>query len=519
MPHQDLLPKNGQVLLSEPSAPTPLPTPDQLRWLRLASRPLLAELAAKHPTGDTQTDLVLTYIERRLFEPDFTIEAALLASGVRYKDFPRQFKKRLGQTPGVLVAQIRLATAAELLRTSNLKIHTIANLVGYKTSQGFQRAYSRHQGEAPKETRKNSTQPRKAESEHSPITIRFSDKKYKNVAWKVAQALWDEVEGLDSKEQAARMLEDLSWDGGELFEVARMRTKETRVYEPIKGDRAARLLIRLAETTGELDRMACAWIIASFAELNMRGIRAASSFLDQADRFNSRNSITLAHIRANRAYLLFLGAEKKQAIRNQMEIIQIYSSPTRKKEFERAMLFLAIYYSSVNSEEAERIYSWLLERKSDLEDEVRVELHGVMGSRFVDIALPDLARDHLQPLANYEIATRSPIRKGQILILKGRILSLEGKPDAAWKLISEVSNLLEAMSPIHQAELRLDCASIAAGTGRLDECMRFAETAYRDNRHFGKRAEAEKALQLIQSSEKQLLSRNIYPVQTQSRAS
>ena len=64
------------------------------------------------------------------------------------------FRKRLGTTPRDYLSQLRMQTAAELLRSGNMRIGRIAERVGYEDPLAFSHAFKRVFGVSPREYRK-----------------------------------------------------------------------------------------------------------------------------------------------------------------------------------------------------------------------------------------------------------------------------------------------------------------------------------------------------------------------------
>lgn len=68
--------------------------------------------------------------------------------------FIRHFQDKLGHSPAVLLADIRMTTAANALETSDNSTGAIAELVGYQSEAAFQRAFKQKKGVTPSQWRK-----------------------------------------------------------------------------------------------------------------------------------------------------------------------------------------------------------------------------------------------------------------------------------------------------------------------------------------------------------------------------
>ena len=67
------------------------------------------------------------------------------------------FRKQLGTTPRDYLSQLRMQTAAELLRSGNMRIGRIAERVGYEDPLAFSHAFKRAFGVSPREYRKQNS--------------------------------------------------------------------------------------------------------------------------------------------------------------------------------------------------------------------------------------------------------------------------------------------------------------------------------------------------------------------------
>lgn len=60
-----------------------------------------------------------------------------------------RFRRLLGRSPMRYLTEWRLQLAADLLRTSRMKLAAVAERVGYESEEAFSRAFRRHAGESP----------------------------------------------------------------------------------------------------------------------------------------------------------------------------------------------------------------------------------------------------------------------------------------------------------------------------------------------------------------------------------
>jgi AraC family transcriptional regulator, activator of mtrCDE len=75
-------------------------------------------------------------------------------SGMSRATLARQFREKLGRSPGDLLTDIRMTMAANELRRSSLSTGTVAETVGYQSEAAFQRAFKSHMGITPAQWRK-----------------------------------------------------------------------------------------------------------------------------------------------------------------------------------------------------------------------------------------------------------------------------------------------------------------------------------------------------------------------------
>ena len=103
-------------------------------WLLALREPIVAEaLALLHQQPAEKWTL------ERLAE-ELSVSRATLA---------RRFKQAVGEPPLTYLTQWRMDLAARRLRTSNDTVERIADEVGYASEFAFNRAFARHQGQAP----------------------------------------------------------------------------------------------------------------------------------------------------------------------------------------------------------------------------------------------------------------------------------------------------------------------------------------------------------------------------------
>jgi AraC-like DNA-binding protein len=84
----------------------------------------------------------------------WTIERLADASNLSRSAFSERFVRRVGTPPAAYIAQLRLESAADLLRFTTESIGAIASGVGYDSEAAFSRAFSRRYGVPPSKWRR-----------------------------------------------------------------------------------------------------------------------------------------------------------------------------------------------------------------------------------------------------------------------------------------------------------------------------------------------------------------------------
>jgi AraC family transcriptional activator of mtrCDE len=96
-------------------------------------------------------DRIAGAIEGVLRDPgaDWSIDRLSRAAGMSRATFIRHFCRGTGMTVGAFLAQARLMTAAELLRTGDSTVATVAAQVGYQSESAFSRSFRLATGATP----------------------------------------------------------------------------------------------------------------------------------------------------------------------------------------------------------------------------------------------------------------------------------------------------------------------------------------------------------------------------------
>ncbi len=79
-------------------------------------------------------------------EHSFSLEDLVLISGLRRSAFVTHFHAAFGKSPIAFLRELRLRSAARLLRTTALPVKVVATRVGYSSRSHFSRAFAAFYG-------------------------------------------------------------------------------------------------------------------------------------------------------------------------------------------------------------------------------------------------------------------------------------------------------------------------------------------------------------------------------------
>lgn len=94
------------------------------------------------------------YIADQYENPAFTLKEVADHVGLNEKYFSSRFTKEAGETVSEYLTEVRIQKAKELLRTTNFKIYEIAEMVGYQTTEHFNRMFKKKMQMSPSAFRK-----------------------------------------------------------------------------------------------------------------------------------------------------------------------------------------------------------------------------------------------------------------------------------------------------------------------------------------------------------------------------
>ena len=86
-------------------------------------------------------------------DADLSLPMLAARAAISERQLSRLFAEGLGESPGALVARLRMQAAHDLLRTGKVPVGEVALSLNYRSPDAFGRAYYRAHGEAPAVTR------------------------------------------------------------------------------------------------------------------------------------------------------------------------------------------------------------------------------------------------------------------------------------------------------------------------------------------------------------------------------
>ncbi len=132
------------------------------------ARPIRERMRQEAARAPVRVSQMIALIAERLFDSELSVKSVALACGIRDKSISTHFGRQLGCTPRPYIREARLETAAALLRTTQLPIFVIAELVCYGDLSSFGHAFERWDGQSPTAYRQQAT-------EHAPGQEQVSD--------------------------------------------------------------------------------------------------------------------------------------------------------------------------------------------------------------------------------------------------------------------------------------------------------------------------------------------------------
>ena len=117
--------------------------------LEAAASESLARIREHRTGASARLKPLLEYLEEHLFDKGLNVNQLKQACGVRDNSIALLFHAHVGRSPKAYITELRLETAARLLRDSDLRVWQIGELVGYSGLAVFGKAFARWSGMRP----------------------------------------------------------------------------------------------------------------------------------------------------------------------------------------------------------------------------------------------------------------------------------------------------------------------------------------------------------------------------------
>ena len=104
-----------------------------------------------------ENDIILKakrYIGNHYENSDLTLKEVADYVELNEKYFTSKFSKETGETFISYLTSLRIEKAKDLLKTTNFKIYEIAEMVGYRNVENFNRVFKKNTGTSPAQYRK-----------------------------------------------------------------------------------------------------------------------------------------------------------------------------------------------------------------------------------------------------------------------------------------------------------------------------------------------------------------------------
>jgi AraC-like DNA-binding protein len=119
-----------------------------------ASAPVRAQVTELHDEAPAELRPVLAHVRDHALETGYSVKVLKRELRIRGNELMVEVTRWVGLPPWRLIAEVRMATTAELLRTTELEVDTIASRVGYTEAKSLRRAFQAWCGMSPTEFRR-----------------------------------------------------------------------------------------------------------------------------------------------------------------------------------------------------------------------------------------------------------------------------------------------------------------------------------------------------------------------------
>ena len=131
--------------------------------MRAGPQPQYSEASRVQARAPRRLADLVAWIAANL-DADLSLPVLAARAAIGERQLSRMFREGLGESPGALVARLRLEAAHDLLSTGPVPVGEVARLAGYRSADAFGRAYARVHGEPPRATRARHGRPGMSET-------------------------------------------------------------------------------------------------------------------------------------------------------------------------------------------------------------------------------------------------------------------------------------------------------------------------------------------------------------------
>lgn len=114
-----------------------------------AAAPVRALVTELHDEAPAELQPVVAHVRDHALEAGYTVKVLKRELRIGGNELMVEVTRWVGVAPWGLIGEVRMATTAELLRTTDLEVDTIAGLVGYTEAKSLRRAFRLRCGLSP----------------------------------------------------------------------------------------------------------------------------------------------------------------------------------------------------------------------------------------------------------------------------------------------------------------------------------------------------------------------------------
>ncbi len=509
----------------DPRDPAPRPSRSSAPTIQEEDRLLLAEAAAdtldriRHEglRASRRIQQILTYIETHLFDPKLSVKMLRKECSIRDNSILTLFHRELGRPPYGYIVDCRLEVAQKLLRTTDLQIWKIANLLGYGSLPTFSHAFLNWAHVRPKTYRERTRQlaglpEADTDASVSQNALRdclrrarerfFNERRpggqgvpmvidgqiFERLA---AEEIWTLIEGLPPDEQKILVRERVRFRSTALFELLREKSRSAGRMDRKRGVSIAKLALESLHGSSEafddhlpcLEAQAWAWI-GNAQRLAMDFSAAEESFAraeaiwELADAESS--PLVLAEILQNKAALYWYRRRFTEAL----ALVEKARPIFREHGEPRALAQLLILQSSIllfanRPPEARTVLDQAFAISSSTNDVyLALSAHAALTNIHLVVGDSAAAAESFEEFKQLASNLSNPVPRYSLDWVGGLVSEAKGELKTAETLLERARLAYEQNDdPLPAATVSLDLALLSARQGRFEATIQHASRA------------------------------------------